>query len=302
MNFVQQVNATSASVAATVWTVAWQSTLLAVVVAGVAWWMKRASPASRYWLWQILILKILIMPLWVVAIPWPNSDVPRAPLTPNAPRVLTRTSARDSLAIEEMAPLSDEQISRNAPPGDLSDESENLSAVSWPTWFLVIWTVGFLGQCARIVYHWARLKRVLRNASSPDERLDALVREAAHKLNVAGMIRTVLTEFTISPFVCGVIRPTLVFSKEVVTSLSDAQLRSVLLHELAHVKRKDLLFGWIPEICRLVWFFHPAVHYAVYRMRLECELACDQLAMLHSGSSSGDYADTLIQVVSGECN
>ena len=82
------------------------------------------------------------------------------------------------------------------------------------------------------------------------------------------------------------------------SSLSPAECRQVILHELAHVKRHDLLWGWTAEIARMVYFFHPLVWWLGYRLRLERELACDQLAMARSGHPPADYAQTLVQVVS----
>ena len=72
----------------------------------------------------------------------------------------------------------------------------------------------------------------------------------------------------------------------------------MILHELAHVKRRDLAWGWPVEIARIVYFFHPLVYWVAYRLRLERELACDQLAMARSGHPPADYAQTLVQVVS----
>ena len=82
------------------------------------------------------------------------------------------------------------------------------------------------------------------------------------------------------------------------TSLSPTERRQVILHELAHVKRRDLMWGWPVEIARIVYFFHPLVYWVAYRLRLERELACDQLAMARSGHPPADYAQTLVQVVS----
>ena len=47
-----------------------------------------------------------------------------------------------------------------------------------------------------------------------------------------------------------------------------------------------------------MYFFHPLAYWAAYQLRLERELACDQLAMARSGHSPADYAQTLVQVVS----
>ena len=74
--------------------------------------------------------------------------------------------------------------------------------------------------------------------------------------------------------------------------------REVLLHELAHLKRRDLWWGWLPALARIVYFFHPVAHWVCFRVRLERELACDQLAVALSGRSAADYAEVLVQVAS----
>ena len=53
--------------------------------------------------------------------------------------------------------------------------------------------------------------------------------------------------------------------------------------------------GWI---ARIVYFFHPVAHGMAYRLRLERELACDQIALMHTGRDARAYAETLVQVVS----
>jgi beta-lactamase regulating signal transducer with metallopeptidase domain len=68
-------------------------------------------------------------------------------------------------------------------------------------------------------------------------------------------------------------------------------------HELAHIKRRDLVWGWIPEVARMVYFFHPVAHWTAARIRLERELACDQVAMHQSGRGPAEYAQTLVRVL-----
>jgi beta-lactamase regulating signal transducer with metallopeptidase domain len=99
-------------------------------------------------------------------------------------------------------------------------------------------------------------------------------------------------------FVCGLWRPRLVLPDQLFTALTPTERRQVVLHELAHLKRHDLLWGWPAEIARIIYFFNPLVHWVAYQLRLERELACDQFAMAHSGHPPADYAQTLVQVVS----
>jgi beta-lactamase regulating signal transducer with metallopeptidase domain len=107
-----------------------------------------------------------------------------------------------------------------------------------------------------------------------------------------------LIDDSTSPLVCGVFRPVLVLPATLFAALDEAACRQVLLHELAHVQRRDLLLGWIPEIARALYFFNPVAHWLCSRIRLERELACDQIAMALGGKDVGEYALTLVQVVS----
>jgi beta-lactamase regulating signal transducer with metallopeptidase domain len=44
----------------------------------------------------------------------------------------------------------------------------------------------------------------------------------------------------------------------------------------------------------MLYWFHPVVHWMAYRASVERELACDQIAILHSGATPASYARTLI--------
>jgi beta-lactamase regulating signal transducer with metallopeptidase domain len=164
---------------------------------------------------------------------------------------------------------------------------------------VLLWLGGICWLAGRLLVQRARLGRLLsRSAAATDPRLLALVDQVAGQLGLRRPPAVVLTELEGSPFVCGLFRPVLVLPRGLLTALDAGQWRQVLLHELAHLRRRDLWWGWVPEIARLVYFFHPVAHWACARIRLERELACDQLAMALSGGSAADYALVLVQVVS----
>ena len=161
-----------------------------------------------------------------------------------------------------------------------------------------IWAAGLAAQGVRILWQHRRLARLLRRTTPADATLTALVRETAGRLGLRRIPRAVLTDVDCSPFVCGVRHAVLVLPQGLTATLSASELNHVLLHELAHVRRLDLVWGWIAELARMVYFFHPVVHWIAYRVRLERELACDQMAMATSGQGAAEYAATLVRVVS----
>jgi beta-lactamase regulating signal transducer with metallopeptidase domain len=293
---VYHLNSWSAAWVALLWAIVWQSMLLAGAVAVVCFLLRRAAPGVRYWLWQIVVLKLLLMPFWTLAVPVPalvkdaqragpaiaedrgSGDGPRASLpilfAPEPAVALPAGNAR-----EPLRPLWFEQV-------------------AWQAWLLLAWLLLVFVQGGRLLRQRYRLGCFLRQATpATDPALVMLLRDLAGQLGLRRVPRILLTAGDGSPFVCGLWRSALVLPRTLLAALDQAQLRQVLLHELAHLQRRDLFWCWIPELARIVYFFHPVVHWACYHIRLERELACDQIAMRLSGHDAADYAETLIQVV-----
>src|SRR5262249_46372753 len=92
----------------------WQSAVLAAIVAGVCWLLKRSSPAVRYWCWQIVALKLLLMPWWILAVPLPAlfTEAPSAAATMPESNAIGG-AAPDMLPLRTTTPL--EQQSGQAP-------------------------------------------------------------------------------------------------------------------------------------------------------------------------------------------
>ncbi len=68
---IDSINRFSTAWAGLMGAILWQSTLLVALVTLVALLARRASPRVRYWLWQIVTIKLLLMPFWVLAVPLP---------------------------------------------------------------------------------------------------------------------------------------------------------------------------------------------------------------------------------------
>ena len=114
-------------------------------------------------------------------------------------------------------------------------------------------------------------------------------------LQVSRSVRLLLDAQCSIPVVGGLWRVRLQLPLQAV-QWSDAQLQSVLLHELAHVRRRDLAILAITQVaCALHWF-NPLVWYAAWRLHAERERACDDL-VLNSGVRPSSYAEHILSIV-----
>ncbi|MCL2748267.1 MAG: M56 family metallopeptidase, partial [Oscillospiraceae bacterium] len=98
----------------------------------------------------------------------------------------------------------------------------------------------------------------------------------------------------VTPMLIGLFRPAIILPDREYT---DAQLHSVLLHELTHLRRKDMLVKWLSVLASAVHWFNPLVWLVRREIDRACELACDE-AVIRGLETDGkqSYGDTLISV------
>jgi len=170
-----------------------------------------------------------------------------------------------------------------------------LAALPWRTIILGAWALGIAVTAVPIFIGLVR-NRILGNAAtllSADEQL-ALVRQLARQVNLERPVRVLETRESLVPMTWGVFRP-IVMLPTGWRDWSPQRQRLVLLHELAHVKRRDVAYQLIGRIACCLYWFHPLVWYALWRLRIERELACDDCVLM-AGERPSDYAQQLLEI------
>lgn len=163
-------------------------------------------------------------------------------------------------------------------------------AVPW-----ILWVVGVaLSACWVVFGSWAAHRMVVSSSVVDSSGAAVLLADAKQQLGVRRRVALVTSASTDVPVVWGVRRPHIVLPLSWVDWSRDL-LRSVLLHELAHVRRLDLVTRWIGAVARSIFWFHPLMWLADHRMRVESERASDELAA-GAGGNAAMYAQHLIEL------
>ncbi len=242
----------------------WLPSLEALLLGALVWALllsnRGCPPGIRHFLWLLVLAK----PLLSVVLPWQGPfEIPWAP------------GAHDGGPV----------------PGDRYLLEAYLYAGTGLTW------IAFAGLgLIRVVSAGVVLTRRKRRAvpvAVPRVRalFDRCLAEVGLKRKVA---LRVSDEFE-GPALIAVGRPVVVIPSWCILELSSAELKQVLLHELAHYARRDHLTVLLVQFTRIFFFFHPAVWYAAHRIGIEAERACD-VAVVRVSRHPERYASTLLKV------
>jgi TonB family protein len=170
-------------------------------------------------------------------------------------------------------------ISVPAGPGTASGGNHvGTRFASWPMALAAIWGIGTLAMAIRAVGGLFMLLRVRRRSIHFRSGDKAEIR--------IGDVSTPLT--------CGVMRPLILLPAKA-REWDDQRLRAVLLHESAHVRRRDCLAKFIGQGARAFLWWNPLAWILVVRLNHEQELACDD-AVLSAGLPAEMYATVLLEV------
>ncbi len=212
----------------------------------------------------------------------------------------TSTTANPNSLDNAVHPMGVEPTSAIAPQLDpnspTTSNSPNTNAWSTRLWQVLplVWSVGAIGLLLRLAGSAWQLRRSESHCSDGSELFRSELRQALATIGLKRSVRLLLDPNQSIPIVWGLLRPRLRLPAEAVHWPKE-QLQSVLLHELAHLRRHDLVELVITQLaCALHWY-NPLVWLAAWRLHVERERACDDL-VLASGVKPSAYAEHLLQV------
>lgn len=168
--------------------------------------------------------------------------------------------------------------------------------------FTAVWlSVAATLLAVRIVNAVVINRRVQRKSAPTPPRLVQALQSLADELGISNPPTIVVSSAVSSPALFGIWRPRILFPPHLAQQLSDSELRWVLLHELGHHQRKDLLGLSILHLAATIHWFNPMAWIALRYGRMDAEIACDDLVLRHRSKEAPEvYGAVLLKVLGAQ--
>ena len=260
-----------------------------LVICGLMLKIFRYRPASFHSLaLNIVIFGLVLLPLMLIITPeW------RVPLLPNPAAAVNPGSAQTGLPIANQKSVAPD---KGLNKGLTENPSKELTALQrWPLWFLFAWLTGAIGCLLWLLLGDLSLRWILRKAQPiRGDRQRALFKELCKEADIDRTVQLYQSREINTAIISGVFRNKVVLPQSS-HQWSDQQLRIVLSHELAHIRRRDSLIEIPAKIALILYWCNPLVWLIVRQLRIERERACDN-AVLNAGVKPSAYATWLMAV------
>ncbi|MCD6050019.1 MAG: mecR1 3 [Verrucomicrobia bacterium] len=262
----------------------WQSSVVIVLVLLIDRVLRaHTSAATRYVFSLLILVKLLMPPTWSSPTSpayWlKEQQIASQPVTKSLPQQST-VSYRDARSSAETPAAEIVPVTRLNQAGAL--------------WFCAL--LGMLMFIGLLLARLWKLKRLLSTSSPVSPETEQLVAECSRQIGLSRTLSVRTIDRPMSPALCGVWNPVILLPTELLQSLSDEELRCVILHELSHHQRRDVLVNWLQTVLQIAYWWHPLVWIANAHIRCVREQAVDESVMVALQTESEAYLLTLVKV------
>ncbi|PLR99060.1 BlaR1 family beta-lactam sensor/signal transducer [Bacillus sp. T33-2] len=163
--------------------------------------------------------------------------------------------------------------------------------------FFTVWVIGMVLFIGFAVYSNYQIYQMKKSAAAvKNHKINELLEECKKMVGVKRKIRLRETSLIASPITFGIFQPYIFLPNKTREACSLNELKYVFLHELHHHKSKDVFVNYGMWIFHIIYWFNPFVWYALERMRIDRELACDA-SVLNLLDEKGyiEYGHTIIR-------
>jgi beta-lactamase regulating signal transducer with metallopeptidase domain len=287
-----------------------QSSVLIAVLLGLDLILRRRIRAVfRYWIWMIVFLK-LILPTTLSSPTspsyWLGDDlhdfVTQEPTEPEMSETAfpgvakgTNTPKLPEAASVPIQPVESIRIDHATPLPAVEDEVLPAAAtpsVTWQGLVLLLWLAIVAAMGLLLVQRAFFVKGLIAQSEYVGAEIVEILERGRRQMGIHKRVALKLSPVGAGPSVCGLFRPTILIPQSLADKLDSEHLSSIVLHELAHIKRGDLWVSLFQTVLQIIYFYNPLLWVANAMIRKTREQAVDEMVLIAMGDQAEDYPST----------
>ena len=274
---------------------------------------KRVRAVFRYCLWMLLFVKLVLPASFTLPTGigyWMGdyfpSEVSMAKWIPQAEEIVPTTLKINQRSIplepvvtnetavidiyQGLIPLEPVMTNEKAATGI------ELEAICWQGLVFLGWLVGMLVLLVLLVKRVCFVRGLIAQSRPANGRLLELLDECRCLIGIRQNIELRLTGNRLSPADCGLFKPIILMPATLPEKLSREKLKTVLIHELAHIKRGDVWVHLVQTVLQIIYFYNPFVWLANAMVRRVREQAVDEMVLVTLKPETKSYSNMLIDI------
>ena len=278
----------------------WQGAVLALLFAIVLLFLNKYSSKTRHFL-AVSVLFLFFMSFSITFV-FVYSKYKNTPTTTTVVKFDSPVISSE-IVNQEYDAVSDNKIGFNQYEMETSRFSMKKFIKGFTTYYnehlhliVTIWLLGVLLLTLKLLggLGYAQRLKTYKVSSVTDTLQDRFI-ELKSRFGLSKKIALVESSIAKVPQAIGYFKPVILLPASLLTGLSAKQIESIILHELAHIYRRDYLINIIQSIIEIIFFYHPAVWWISSIIREERENCCDDMVVEMSGDKI-NYMKTLVDL------
>jgi len=286
------------SIASHLWAVSWQVSILIALIWISSLFGRKSSSNFRYWLWCIVIVRLCVPTGLTLPLHF-DLHLKNAVVSQISTMTTEHSEPEKTPSVQPLNTVSAPNPER-VKDIQVPEKTTIVPPLSITAVIGLLWLAGVLSILTVIIWRVLRLQKRLKSSpviTRPD--LREMLRKLSRDMGIKRPIHLHYMELERinSPAVSGIINLRIYLPRHIADTWSLEELKPVLLHELAHIRRLDMIVNWLQIVLQALYFFHPLLWYANREIRRLREEVCDDLAIHHLGFEKNQYSQSIVNVV-----